>query len=143
MFGHNGTDSKELLWADIRKRLRENKKEQYSDSKSVFIGYVLNPDSWVVKQWKLLVMLVGVYHFVVVPIRICFVPWSTMLDIRVLCTDLLADIITMLNVFVSANISYKNSRAVWITDRYKIVKKVHVGFYIAAAPLDWFRLFSQ
>jgi hypothetical protein len=85
--------------------------------------------------------LVGVYHFIVVPIRICFVPWSSMLDIRALCTDLLADIITISNVLVLANISYKNSRAVWITNRYKIIKKVHVGLYIAAVPLDWYKLF--
>ena len=137
MFGHIGPKSKELLWADIRKRLRENKREQNISLKGMFIKKAINPEATLVHHWTSFMVVLGIYYFILVPIRICFVPWGSMLDYRALCTDLVADACNICNLVLLANTAYKNSRAVWITDRYKLFKKVHVGYWVSAIPLDW------
>jgi hypothetical protein len=138
VFGRSGSRSKALLWADIRKRLREHRKDYVGAmDKGLFIGTALSPESLAVRHWHTLLSLIGIYHFIVVPVRIAFIPWSSMLDTTALCSDLLADALTVMNIVILGSVAYKNSRAVWITDRYKILKKVHICYYAAAIPLDW------
>lgn len=137
IFGRNGDRSKELAWSDVRKALREQKSIVVAES-DILVRSALNPESWVVLGWQNILKIVAVYHFVAVPVRISFLPWSTMLDIRALSTDLLADILTAVNVLVRGNTAYKSSRAVWVTDRKKLLKKIEIGYIVAAVPLDWY-----
>ena len=136
LFGRNGTRSKEIMWADIRKVLREHK-AHIKDENSILIESVFNPTSWVVSSWFILIKLLATYHFIMVPIRISFLLWNSMLDPQALGTDLIADILTVANVFVLGNTAYMGSRATWITKRAKIFRRIDLGYIIAAVPLDW------
>jgi hypothetical protein len=137
-FGREGVKSRLIFWSDIRKALRENKRGTANLSSRTFIKSALNPESSVVKRWNTLVVLVAIYHFVVVPVRISFVPWRSMLDVRALYTDLIADILTFLNLLVQINTAYLNSRASWVTDRYKISRRVDFRVSLSTIPLDWY-----
>ncbi len=136
IFGKNGTRSKELVWADIRKVLREQKSQVPVDD-SIFLGTVLNPTSWLVSNWMRLLKAVALYHFIMVPVRISFVPWERMVDSEALGTDLIADIITVLNIPILGNTAYMGSKATWITDTSKIFRRINIGYIIAAVPVDW------
>ena len=136
VFGRQGNKSQELFWADIRKGLRE-RKGSGSKTTSVLIGSAINPNSKFMIRWKWFITLVAVYHFLFVPIRITFLPWTTMTDQTALCTDLTADLFTVLNFIILANTAYFNSRATWVTKRSKLIHKVHFGYALAALPLDW------
>ena len=136
IFGRQGNKSQELLWADVRKVLRE-KKGGTSKKHSVMIRTALNPNSVLMSRWGTFIKLIAVYHFILVPIRICFQPWSSMTNPIALSTDLIADIITVVNFIIRANTAYMSSRATWITKRSKLIHKVHFCYFLAALPLDW------
>ena len=136
VFGRQGNKSQELFWADIRKGLRE-KKGTGSKTNSFLIRSAINPNSKFMVRWKMFITLVAVYHFLFVPIRITFLPWTTMTDPTALSTDLIADFITVLNFIILANTAYMSSRATWVTKRSKLIHKVHFGYALAALPLDW------
>ena len=136
-FGRDGSKSKLLFWSDIRKGLRERKRGHGNLSSQIFIKSVLNPESSFVRNWQSLMVMVAIYHFVVVPVRISFMPWSSMLDARALYTDLVADGLTLLNLIFHANTAYLNSRAAWVTNRYKIIRKIDFRISVSAIPLDW------
>ena len=136
-FGRNGARSKELTWSDIRKALREQKSLVVSVS-TAMIGSALNPESWAAVCWGSAIHFVAVYHFIAVPIRISFLPWDSMLDVRALATDLIADILTACNIVVRGNTAYKSSRSTWVTSRRKLFRKIEIGYIVAAIPLDWY-----
>jgi hypothetical protein len=136
LFGRNGAKSKELFWADIRKGLREQK-AAILQGEPMFIQSALNPKSWFAKTWTTVMKFVAVYHFLIVPVRITFLPWSSMLDFRALSTDLVVDTFTVLNVVVLTNTAYMSSRATWVTKRLKLLRRIDVGYIFAAIPLDW------
>jgi hypothetical protein len=137
IFGREGSKTKLLFWADIRKGLREHRKGTGNISSQFFIKSALNPESFLVIRWQTLLIFVAFYHFVAVPIRIGFVPWSGMLDSRALFTDLVADILTVLNLFLCCNTAYRNSKSSWVTNRYKIIRRIDFQIFLAAVPLDW------
>ncbi len=116
--------------------LREQK-SQLAINDYILIGTVLNPTSWLVSYWLILLKAVALYHFVMVPVRISFVPWKKMLDSQALGTDLIADIITILNLPILGNTAYMGSKATWITDKAKIFRRINIGYMIAAVPVDW------
>jgi hypothetical protein len=136
IFGRNGAKSKELFWADIRKVLREQK-AAILQGESIFINSALNPKSVFAKEWKSVMNFVALYHFIVVPVRITFLPWNSMLDIHALSTDLIMDILTVLNVVVLTNTAYMSSRATWVTKRLKLLRRIDIGYIISAIPFDW------
>ena len=107
-FGRDGSKSKLLFWSDIRKGLREHKRGHGNFSSQILIKSVLNPDSSIVRNWHSFMVLVAIYHFVVVPVRISFLPWNSMLDPRALYTDLVADLLTVINLLVHINTAYLN-----------------------------------
>ena len=82
-------------------------------------------------------VLVAIYHFVVVPVRISFLPWNSMLDPRALYTDLVADLLTVINLLVHINTAYLNSRAAWVTNRFKIIRRIDFRVSASAIPFDW------
>ena len=138
VFGRNGTKSKHIFWPDFRKILRERKSglaEYHRDA--VFVKTTFNPDSWVMRFWRYLMEFVGIYYFVVVPIRISFDPWRRMVDFRALSTDLVIDGITVINLAVAMNTCYTNSRAAIITNRIKILRRIDYSIAVPAFPLDW------
>jgi hypothetical protein len=137
IFGRTGVRAKQIAWADIRKALRENRGIQSRRYQAIFFNTALNPDSWLLKLWNHFLMLVALYHFIVVPIRVSFLPWASMTDSRALATDLIADIFTWINVLVKGNTAHRSSRAVWITERYKLFRKIDIYHVSAALPLDW------
>jgi hypothetical protein len=136
IFGRNGAKSKELFWADIRKVLREQKAAILQEE-SIFINSALNPKSFIAKEWTRVMKFVAIYHFIVVPVRITFLPWNSMLDIHALSTDLIMDILTVLNVVVLTNTAYMSSRATWVTKRLKLLRRIDIGYIISAIPFDW------
>jgi hypothetical protein len=137
VFGRNRDRSKDLAWSDIRKTLREQKSVMVTENE-IFVCSALNPDSWVATSWQQVLKAAAIYHFIAVPIRISFLPWNTMLDTRALSTDLIADTITAVNILVCGNTAYKNSRAVWVTNGKKLLKKIEIGYIVAAIPFDWY-----
>jgi hypothetical protein len=136
-FGREGSKSKHLFWADIRKGLREHRKGKGRLSSQFFIKSALHPESMLLKQWDTIVIFVALYHFIAVPIRIGFVPWNSMLDSRALYTDLAADVLTVLNLVLCCNTAYNNSKSSWVTKRYKIVRRIDFRVSLAAIPIDW------
>jgi hypothetical protein len=137
VFGRNGIRSKEVTWSDIRKALRERKPQVVATGDALLIENALNPESKFVAFWSGLMQFIAVYNFLLVPIRIAFQPWSSMVDPTSLAVDLFADVLVFSNVLVLGNIAYKNSRATWVTKRRKIFRKIKIGIIIAAIPLDW------
>jgi hypothetical protein len=136
IFGRHGSKSREIFWSDIRKTVREHQGNGNTE-KGLFIGMVINPRSSIFQKWIALLQLVAIYHFVVVPIRITFLPWSSMIDYRALCSDLVADFFTAVNVIVLANTAVLSSASTWITDRKTLLRNINVGFIVSAIPLDW------
>ena len=55
-------------------------------------------------------------------VRATFLPWSSMLDLRALATDGLADALTICNVLLLSNTAYRNSKGLLVTNRYKIFR---------------------
>jgi hypothetical protein len=139
-FGREGAKTKLLFWSDIRKGLREHKKGKDNISNRYFIKSALNPESFFVKQWAYLLIFVALYHLIVVPIRIGFLPWSSMLDSRALYTDLVADVLTALNLVMCCNTAYLNSKSAWVTNRYKIIRRIDFRVSLSAVPIDWWDL---
>jgi len=137
LFGRHGKKSTELYWSDIRKTLRERKGMGHI-TKALFIKNAFNPLSWHIHYWSIAMKMLAIYYFVSVPIRISFLPWENMVVRDELILDLTMDFLCALNVLILVNTAYKNSRAMWVTKRSKIVHKVPFGFFVAALPLDWF-----
>ena len=136
MFGRHGAKSKEIFWVDVRKAIRD-KQGNITNETSIFLGNVLNPKSLLIKKWKIFMKFVAMYHFLMVPVRIMFLPWSSMIDSRALCSDLVADVFGVMHLFIQANTSYLSSSSTWVTNRSKLLRNVKIGFIIAAIPLDW------
>ncbi len=136
LFGRNGAKSKEIFWVDVKKAIRDKQGNTTSES-SIFNGNVLNPKSLFMKKWKIFMKSVAMYHFLVVPVRIMFLPWSSMTDYRALSSDLTADVFVVLHLFIQANTSYLSSSSTWVTDRSDLLRNVHLGFIFAAVPFDW------
>ena len=136
LFGRNGSRSKEVVWADIRKALRERKASIVTYD-TIFIETAFNPNSWIWRKWAALMRVLALYYFIMVPIRIAFVPWGSMLDVSALATDLFADILCLVNVLIVGNTAYLSSRSAWITKRRKIFRRMHLGYIVSSIPLDW------
>ena len=141
LFGRHGSKSKEIFWSDIRKTIRE-RQGQSKVEEDVFIGKFLNPKSRIFILWINWMKVVATYLFLVVPARIAFLPWDSLIDFPGLCPDLLADFFTVMNVLILANTSFFSSTSKWATDRTKILRNIDVGFILSAVPLDWYLLFS-
>ena len=136
-FGRDGLKSKILFWSDIRKGLKEHKREQTYFSRLVFVNFTLNPEATALKTWQKLQVVIGLYYFLVIPIRISFDLWESMLDIRALCSDLAMDVWTIINFIIHANTAYMGSKATWVIDRSKILRRVNPCIAIPAIPFDW------
>jgi CRP-like cAMP-binding protein len=136
-FGRDGVKSKQISFAEIRKVLLERSKGTHSEGR-IFMHGFLNPYSSVFFRWMTLVKAVATFHYFMVPIRLCFVPWNNMLDLRALSIDLTVDIITVAHVLILANTAYRNSRAQWVTNRMKIFRRLSLNTVISALPMDWF-----
>ena len=138
-FGRNGTDSTHVFWSDFRKIIRDRKSgitNYHSDD--LFIKSALNPESRPMKAFRRIASVAALYYFIMIPVRIAFDPWGNMLDIHALCTDLIFDSFTFLNLVVLLNTCYINSKAAVITDRMKILRRLDYNYLIAAIPLDWY-----
>ncbi len=84
-----------------------------------------------------MVKFVAVYYFIVVPVRIAFDPWRNMLDIHALSTDLVVDGLSFLNLAITVNTCYTNSRAAVVTDRIKMLRRVDYNYFVSVFPVDW------
>ena len=135
-FGRDGLETKQISFADIRKVLIERSKETRHNG--LFIDSALNRNSNFYTHWINLMCIVACLQFVCVPVRLCFVPWKSMLDTRALALDLTLDFLTAAHVVVLSNTAYQNSRGHWITNRFKMLRKIKVFYLLAAVPVDWF-----
>ena len=137
LFGRHGSKSREIFWSDIRMVIHE-KNGQRRSGELLFIGSVLNPKNrWIQKWWKFM-DIVAVYHFLAVPIRISFLPWSNMTEVWPLCTDLIADILIFVHIVIVANTACLSVSSTWITDKYELFRRVEIGFIISSIPMDWY-----
>jgi len=104
-------------------------------------GLVFNPASPLMRAWYYLVRVVAIYHIIAVPVRIVYQPFDRMDHMLLLCTDLPADILTMLHVLISFNTSYHNKKSKRVFSHLKIAKHyLSKNFFldlVAAFPLDW------
>ena len=139
VFGRNGMDSEHVFWSDFRKTIRERKlgSAKYQ-SDALFFKSVLNQEARVVKVFRKIMSLIGFYYFIMVPVRLAFNPWNSMLDIRALCSDLVVDSFVFLNLLVLINKSYKNKKEAIITERMKILRRINYNYVISAVPFDWY-----
>jgi hypothetical protein len=138
VFGRNGSDSQHIFWSDFRKIIRERRSGTLNyRSDAIFIKSAFNPESWAMKIFRKITIVVSLYYFIMVPVRISFDPWGSMVNINALCTELVFDALTVLNLIVVLNTCYTNSRAAIVTDRMKIFRRVNYNYVVAALPMDW------
>ena len=135
-FGREGVKSKQITFADIRKVLIECSKETHHDG--LFINGALNRNSEIYAYWLNVVSVVACLEFILVPVRLCFVPWTSMLDIRALALDVTLDFLVLIHVVVLANTAYRNTRGQWATTRLKMLRRINIFYLVAAIPSDWF-----
>ena len=150
LFGKDGNESQEVIWSSIRKVIRERARELASGSKAepIFVkdsAYVFNSLSVPIDLWRRLIRLISIYHFLVVPLRITFSPFQSATDPWLLCTDLVADILTFFHIVVSLNTAYLNKRSKWVYSRGKILKhycgtRAFILVLLIVVPLDWISL---
>eukprot|EP00960_Hanusia_phi_P033537 750499-Hanusia_phi.AAC.11 len=128
-----------LTWGELSKVVRE--KRSAMERSAIFMGSALNPYSSFMSSWKVLMRYVSYFEFVLDPIRIGFLPWSSITSSPELCSRLIPDALLYLHVLIETNTAYKNSKSVWITDRSKILRKIDLVIVAAVFPLDWFAHF--
>jgi len=73
------------------------------DTSVLFVGSSLNPNFILLKGLTFLMRLVVLYHFVMVPVRICFMPHQSFTSLSALETDLPADIAIIAHTLISLN----------------------------------------
>ena len=147
LFGDDGMESTYVTWNGIRKVVRERARELASRNKKepFFIensGRVFNLNSTAMRGWNRWVRAVAVYHFLAVPVRITFRPFSSLSDPYLLCTDLVADAMILLYMLVKMNTAYINKKSKLCYDRYKILKHYFgkgscVLDIMIVFPIDW------
>lgn len=141
VFGRNGTESDHIFWSDFRKIIRERRSGIANfHSDAVFIKSTFYHESWLMRLIRKFMVVVAVYYFIAVPVRIAFDPWHSMVNINALCTDLVFDACTILNLVILLNTSYTNSKAALVTNRFKIFRRLNYNYIIAAIPFDWYKL---
>ena len=130
-------DETSIAYRDIVKVVKE--RNSGLNNTDLFIGstYVLNPEYWMLRAWKLLVRLVALYHIFMVPLRIGFNFSPSLTSRLVLSTDLPADLILFIHVLLSFNIGYKNSKSQWITSRFRVFKNTDWILVLAVLPIEW------
>jgi CRP-like cAMP-binding protein len=139
-FGREGVKSKQVSFADIRKVLKEHAAAGPGGdvANEVLVRGAFNPMSRLYQRWMWLVQVLAVYHYVVVPVRIGFLPWKSMLDWHALCTDVPAETLTIVHLLVVCNTAYQNGKSHFVTSRSKILRRASLNYFFAAIPLDWF-----
>ena len=136
IFGKNGTSSVQVSWTDIKKVLQPILSVEVQ---SVFLGTVFHPQSKYMTWFWYTMQLVAAYHFVSVPLLLCFVDDSARMDSNLSMSVFIpVDILTFLSTLIQLNTAYKSSRRnVWETNRLRIAKKLGNIGMIPALPLDW------
>jgi ankyrin repeat protein/CRP-like cAMP-binding protein len=115
-----------------------NKGQLHVDSSRAFIHSCVNPNFVLVQWFTLLMRLVALYHFLVVPVRISFMPYPSFTSKWALYMDLPADVAVCVHVALSLNTAIKSEFGHWVTDRTKILRQSDLVCLVAVWPLDWF-----
>ena len=136
IFGKNGNLSVQVSWADIKKVLQPILS---SEEQSAFIGTAFHPQSKYMAWFLSVIQLLAAYHFISIPLLLCFVDDSaSMTSIVSMSVFIPADVLTFLSMLVQMNTAYKSSRRnVWETNRLRIARKLGNYGIIPALPLDW------
>ena len=136
IFGKNGNLSVQVSWADIKKVLQPI---QSIEVQSVFIGNAFHPQSKYMAWFWHGMELLAAYHFISVPLLLCFVDSSANMS-NPICMYVFipADIVTFLSTLVQMNTAYKSDRHnAWETNRLLMAQKVGTFWMLPALPLDW------
>lgn len=115
-----------------------NKNSITSNSTRPIIGSTINPDFILMRAFIFVMRLVALYHFVMVPVRIAFMPFTSFTSQEALRMDLPADLVVVLHWIVSINTAYKSEVGTWISSRAKILRESDLLLLLAVLPLDWF-----
>ena len=136
LFGKNGNMSTQVSWSDIKKVLQPilSVEEQ-----KLFVGTALNPQSKFIAWFWHGMEVLAAYHFISVPLLLCFVDDSASMSSLVsMCVFIPADILTFLSTLIQMNTAYKSSRHnSWETRRIRMARKVGNFGLVPALPLDW------
>ena len=129
-------DDTSIMYRDIVKLIKE--RNSGMNNNDLLLGTAFNPHHWSLRSWVFVMRLVGLYHFLMVPIRIAFqTEANTLTSPLPLSTDLPADVLMAVHVLVSLNVGYKNSKSQWVTNRFRIFKNMDFVAVVAIIPLDW------
>ena len=136
IFWKRGKHCEGISWADMKKVIRSKNSRI---PQNLFVDTVLHPESKYMLFVSRTRQFLAVFHFVTFPLRLCFVRSSEgMLGTVSFCIYLVADMYTFLYVIIRCNTAYKSTnRNQWVTERWKIAKKVSNMYFISAMPLDW------
>ena len=140
LFNKRFEKSTKISYQEIVRQIAtfEHSKGQISvKSTRVFIHSCINPTFVLVQWFTFLMRLVALYHFLVVPVRICFIPYASFTSKWALYTDLPADLAVGVHVALSLNTAIKSEVGAWVTDRVKILRQSDIVCLVAALPLDW------
>ena len=142
VFG-NGVPGADIEWVRISKVLRDINSTGVVCESDFWIRRsgewsAINPSLGWTWYWNMFLRALCKYHFVCVPMRIAYVPWRSMLQVEALCTDLVADILLIIHLFLQWNMAYKNKRSVWVLRRLSIIRRTDCYWAFACLPLDWF-----
>ena len=125
-----------IMYRDIVKVVKERNSSSTNRS-DFFIENCVNPHHWTMGTWHYLARLVSLYHILMVPIRTCFNTEQLLTSQLAMSTDFPADLFLAIHIFVSLNLAFQNSKSVWITNRFRIFKRIDFVMLFAACPFDW------
>ncbi len=137
LFGKPFDQSTKLLYPEIVKLLRD-KKIQSQDQDGLFVGSALNPGSLQMQVWIFLMRLVALYHMLMVPIRIAFMPYPHFTSLHALVSDGPMDVALGLHSLISLNTAFRDAKSSWITDRIRVFRETDFLCLFASIPCDWF-----
>ena len=136
IFGRNGSFSAKISWMDIMKVLRPILS---LEDQTLLVGATFHPHSRYMTWFGFFLKFVAVYHFISIPLLLCFVDDSvSMTDPLILYVFIPSDVLTFICVLVELNTAFKNVRTnKWVTNHLEIAKRLGNMGIVPGVPFDW------
>jgi hypothetical protein len=134
-----------VTWIDIERGLREKSTTNVRPNSLFMSGTdsVFNPQSPFIRSLYTLNQIVALYHFIHVPVRICFDPYPSMTawNFPPIVFDLAADVFVVLSILLNFNTAYLNKKTKIVKERKKIARNYLSSNFpndaLCFLPLDW------
>jgi CRP-like cAMP-binding protein len=136
IFAGNAQSTAKVTWADISKVVLPILS---LEGQVLFIGSRFHPHSRYMAWFRNFQKLLAVYHFVSIPLLLCFVEDSaSMSEPQILYTFIPADVLTFLSLLIEMNTACKGEHHnEWRTHGWEIFKGLGNRVIIPVLPLDW------